>query len=94
MPPAVPPAFARAGGAGGRSRGRANGRIPGRFAGRSRVVPSPAVAAAGLSPMPAALWCSGPGAARPARRVRDLVGGRGLEPLTSCMSSMRSNQLS
>ena len=29
-----------------------------------------------------------------AARAAPMVGGRGLEPLTSCMSSMRSNQLS
>ena len=49
--------------------------------------------------MAPALWRR-PGGVRPARRVRcaqakgpEVVGDTGLEPVTSCMSSMRANQL-
>ena len=75
---------------------RANGRIPGRFTGRSRVVPSSLVSVAGLQPMAPALWRR-PGRGRvplDALLVSMMVGDTGLEPVTSCMSSMRSNQLS
>ncbi len=78
---------------------RANGRIPGRFAGRSRVVPTSVVSVGACSRWPR---LSGD---VPMGRVPldalclrplgpEMVGDTGLEPVTSCMSSMRSNQLS
>ena len=91
-PPAVPPAFAahwcR------RPRGRANGRTPDRFAGRSRVVPvrsrSP-----GFQPWPGSLEIGRIDRRVPLDAVHgDVVGDTGLEPVTSCMSSKCSNQLS
>ena len=92
--PAVPPAFT------GHARalwGRANGRLPGRFTGRSRVVPRGPIAGIPAwlcSPVPA-LCGSLIREARPDRRcVRVVVGDTGLEPVTSCMSSKCSNQLS
>ena len=76
---------------------RANGRIPGRFAGHSRVVPSPVgsagLAADGTRSLATSRW----GASRSTRyalaRWPGVVGDTGFEPVTSCMSSMRANQL-
>ncbi len=90
--PAVPPAFAARQLPSRRARGRANGRRPGRFAGRSRVVHRGEGDRRAHSLDPA-LW----GASRrpcPDRRILDMVGDTGLEPVTSCMSSKCSNQLS
>ena len=87
-PPSRPPSS----GAPARS-WRANGRIPGRFAGRSRVVPSrrPTV---GLPAVAAALWGPDRGGVSRSTRCYRMVGDTGLEPVTSCMSSKCSNQLS
>ncbi len=78
-----------------RTRGRANGRLPGRFAGRSRVVGGARLDRPGFQPTARTLW--GMRCARCApldALLYRMVGDTGLEPVTSCMSSKCSNQLS
>ena len=80
-----------------RSCRRANGRRPDRFTDRSRVVPVLGSTAGLPALAPGSLWSSGSDGACPARRFYQfdvVVGDTGLEPVTSCMSSKCSNQLS
>ena len=75
---------------------RANGRIPGRFTGRSRVVLAGRLDRRAFSRCRGSLGVLWPGRASRSTRslLASMVGDTGLEPVTSCMSSKCSNQLS
>ena len=89
-PPAVPPAFASPDGPVPRSRAAlTGGSRAGSPAARGWCL-GPSGPGRGSQPVVASLWRVR-GRAWPGRRC--MVGDTGLEPVTSCMSSMRANQL-